>query len=133
MNTLRKINLAVVLVFAITFTAFSGSITEGKSRAVKKAIEAVEAAEAYDWQTLAKSAAVCFEKKENMEQALTWITKSIELNEDPYNLEVMGDYYSGEGQNKKAMEYYYKAITVGKEQNFWNDSQRLQKKIWDLR
>lgn len=134
MYTFKKNLFAAVLLTAATFAATALPSTTGNhSRAVKKAIETVEKAEAYDWKTLAECAEICFKKGENVSQALEWINRSIEINEDPYNLEIKGDYYESEGDKQEAMKYYYKAIVAGKAQNFWNDNDRLQEKIWDLR
>lgn len=130
MKSIKKMYWMTAIVAICSFTALGYS---GESNAVKKAKEAVKEAEAYDWRTLAESAQVCFDKKENVGQALEWIDRSIEINKDPFNLEVKGDYYRSIGDNKKAMRLYYEAITVGKSQNFWFESSKIQGKIWDLR
>lgn len=130
MKTIQKMYWMTAILAVCSFTALGYS---GESNAVKKAKEAVEEAAPYDWRTLAESAKVCFKKKENVDLALKWIDKSIEINKDPFNLEIKGDYYQSIGDNKEAMKLYYDAITTGKEQNFWFDTSELQAKIWKLR
>lgn len=130
MKMIQKLIGATALVAVFSLTSLAGP---GQSNAVKKAIEAVNEAEPYDWKTLAESAKVCFKKGENVEQALQWIDKSIEINKDPMNLEIKGDYYSATGAKEEALKLYSEAITVGKAQNFWYDTSELQSKIWNLR
>ena len=130
MKSIQKMSWATVLIAVCSFGALGYS---GESNAVKKAKVAVKEAEPYDWKTLAESAQVCFKKKENLEMAMEWINKSIEINKDPFNLEIKGDYFESIGEEKEAMKLYYEAITVGKEQSFWFDSSDIQAKIWKLR
>lgn len=128
MQTLIKSISIFSLAIILSTQAFAG-----QSRAVKKAKEAVAEAAEYDWKTLAKSAEICFNKGENIEEALVWIEKSIEIQKDPFNLQVLGDYYASIGDKKTAMAKYYEAITVAKDQNFWYDTSSIQAKIWELK
>lgn len=128
MKTIQKMMTAMTLIVIITFTTQAA-----ESAAVKKAKEAVAEAAPYDWKILAESADICFSKGENIDEAMKWIDKSIEINKDPLNLEVKADYLVAQGKNKQAMKYYVEAIKAGKEQNFWFDSSGLQAKIWKLR
>lgn len=127
MKTFQKIMIAAIVVGAFTFNA------EAKeSNAVKKAKEAVEA-EPADWQTLAKSAKVCFRKGENTDQALKWIDESISLKKTAQNLEIKGDYYASVNNNEKALAYYAEAANVGRSNDPKFDSSKLQTKIWKMR
>lgn len=131
MKTIQKMIGAVAVVALISFSATASST--GESKSVKKAKEAVEEAAGYDWKTMAESAAICFKKGQNIEQAMVWIEKSIEIQEDPFNLEILADYYASLGKKDKAITTYVKAIDAGRAQNFWYDNSHLQAKIWDLR
>ncbi|RED94413.1 hypothetical protein [Marinoscillum furvescens] len=131
MKTIQKMIGALALVGLLTFTATASST--GESKSVKKAKEAVEEAAGYDWKTLAESAQVCFKKDQNIDQAMIWIEKSIEIQEDPFNLEILADYYASKGENDLAMSTYVRAIDAGRAQNFWYDNSHLQAKIWELR
>ena len=126
-----KTSLFAIAILAASLGAFASDPAESKT--VEKAREAVESADSYDWQVLAKSAEKCFKKNQNIDQAMEWINKSIEINPDPSNLEIKGDYYRSVGKPSKAIEAYYEAIIVGKDQNFWFDNSHLQKKIWDIK
>ena len=124
-----KTSLAVLVAVAISASAFA---SDPESKTVEKAREAVESSSS-NWKVLAESAQKCFKKDENIDQAIEWINKSIEINPDPFNYEIKGDYYSSKKQYKMAVEQYYNAIVIGKEQNFWHDNKHLQKKIWESR
>lgn len=127
MKNLRT-NLLAVIAMGVSLSAFAGDPDESKT--VEKAREAVESSSSSDWKVLAESAEKCFKKDENIEQAMEWINKSIEINPDPLNYEIKGDFHASKNQYKKALEQYHKAIIIGKEQNFWFDNGDLQKKIW---
>ncbi|MFY0598674.1 MAG: hypothetical protein JXR03_03310 [Cyclobacteriaceae bacterium] len=131
MKSLTKITLASLMMMFITVQTFAGD--DPNSKLVEKAKKAVEEAESNDWETLAQSAEICFIKKENLEQAVQWINKSIEIKETTYNLEVQGDYLSSIGKRKEAKSAYYKAILIAKESEFDANTGRLQKKLWKLR
>ncbi|XOV95189.1 MAG: tetratricopeptide repeat protein [Bacteroidota bacterium] len=124
-------NLKTSLLAAITLVSSLGAFAnDPESKTVEKARDAVESSSS-NWKVLAESAEKCFRKGQNVDQAMEWINKSIEINPDPMNHEIKGDYYKSQNQYKKAMEQYFKAIVTGKEQNFWFDDKGLQKKIWD--
>lgn len=124
-----KSSLLAVVVLVSSFGAFAANPEE---KVVEKARDAV-ASSSSDWKVLAESAEKCFRKDQNVDQAMEWINKSIEINPDPMNYEIKGDYYKSQSLYKKALEQYYKAIIVGKKQNFWFDNKQLQKKIWNAK
>ncbi|MEQ8881197.1 MAG: hypothetical protein RLQ12_16250 [Cyclobacteriaceae bacterium] len=122
-----KTSLVALIAVVISTSAFA---SDPESKAVEKAREAVESS-ASDWKILAESAQKCFKKGQNIDQAMEWINKSIEINPDPFNYEVKGDYYKSIKHYRKALQQYHEAILVGKKQNFWYDNGHLQKKIWE--
>ncbi|MEQ8338211.1 MAG: hypothetical protein RIA62_12735 [Cyclobacteriaceae bacterium] len=122
-----KTSLVALIAVVISTSAFA---SDPESKAVEKAREAVESS-ASDWKVLAESAQKCFKKGQNIDQAMEWINKSIEINPDPFNYEVKGDYYKSIKHYRKALQQYHEAILVGKKQNFWYDNGHLQKKIWE--
>lgn len=121
----RMITLAFVLTFATSIT-FASAI---KDKAVEKARAAVVKADSDDWQTLTKSAKVLMKKNAHLEEALTWIEKSISIDKNVQNLELRGDYYVKFGNNREAMISYVEAIKVGKLANFNFNSRYLEEKI----
>ena len=64
---------------------------------------------------------------------MAWIEKSIEIQKDPLNLEILADYYVEKNETERATKTYIQAIEAGKEQNFWFDSSDLQAKLWNLK
>lgn len=133
MNIIKKLSGIVAIITLLSTSALANGNSTAESQSVKKARIAVEAAPAYDWKTLAESAKICFEKNQNTEQALEWINKSIQLEKDPMNLEILADYYVSKGETAKGIEKLIEAIDAGRAQNFWYDSSNIQAKIWKLR
>ncbi len=121
-----------VFVLLVLFSLSSQSMATTTSNAVKKAQEAVSESP-YDWKILAESAVICFKKGENIDEAMKWINKSIEINKDPMNLEIKADYLVEQGKKKEASKFYIEAINTAKNQNFWYDTSDLQQKLWKLR
>ena len=128
MKNLKALTLLILLITVVTI-APSYATT---SNAVKKAKQAVSESP-YDWKILAESAEICFSQGENIEEAMKWVDKSIEINKDPKNLEIKADFLVAQGKKAEALEYYVEAINTGKSQNFWFDTSALQKKLWELR
>ncbi|WP_258105049.1 hypothetical protein [Marinoscillum sp. MHG1-6] len=135
MNTLKKLSMLALGLTLFSFASLANGydFDDPNSKIVQKAIDAVANAEDNDWETLAQSAEICFMKKENMEEAVTWIEHSIKIKETPYNMEVYGDYLASVGKNKEARRHYYNAIVLIKQKEPTSENTRLQQKIWDLR
>ncbi len=132
MKILRKSSaLILAILFATTLVLANGN--DPNSKLVEKAKTAVSNADDSDWETLAQSAEICFMKNENIDEALTWIDKSIAIKATPYNLVVKADYLSTSGKNKEALKFYYQALIKTKEINPQANTDDLQKKIWELR
>lgn len=119
------ITLAFVLTLATSFT-LANAIND---KAVEKARAAVEKAASDDWQTLAKSAKVLIRKNAHLDEALTWIEKSISINKNVQNLELLGDFYAKTGNNRQAMISYIEVIKLGKAANFNYNTVSIEEKI----
>lgn len=77
---------------------------------VEKIREEVQNASPNDWQTLANCADKCLRKNVNVNEALEWIEKSIEINPNPENLVIKGDYYYRNKKADEAIVVYLKAL-----------------------
>jgi tetratricopeptide (TPR) repeat protein len=108
--------LAMASIF-ISAGVYAGPKEIGESKTTIKARQAIEQAAPDDWYTYAQSAEKCLRKKVNLKEAKTWLERSIEIKETPYNLAIMGDYYSKNKLPEKALEYYVKSLRVGLEQD----------------
>ncbi len=126
---MKNLKTSFVAFIAVIFSTVAIA-NDPESKVVEKAREAVESSSS-NWKILAESAQKCFRKDQNIDQAMEWINKSIDINPDPYNYEIKGDYFLSKKQYNKALKQYYEAILIGKEQNFWYDNKHLQKKIWE--
>lgn len=118
MNYITKnVRLTMLALTAIFISAGVYAVPKGTegSKTTEKARQAVEEAAPDDWYTYAQSAEKCIRKKENLKEAKAWLERSIEIKEDPYNLMVMGDYYSQNKLPEKALEYYVKSLRLGLE------------------
>ena len=110
-----------VMMMALATVFVSASIyavpTTADNKTVSKARLAVEEAAPDDWHTYAESAEKCMKKKVNLKEAKVWLDKSLEIQETPYNLAVMGDYYHMNALPEQALEYYVKSLRLGLEQD----------------
>ncbi|MEL7147733.1 MAG: hypothetical protein AAFO69_15265, partial [Bacteroidota bacterium] len=95
---------------------------------ISKAKKAV-ASSPDDWYVLASSADVCLEQHANITEAKQWIQKSLEMEENAYTLEVMGDYYLESKQPVKAMEYYVLSLKKAREDQVELNPENQQAKI----
>ena len=114
-KNVRLIMMALATVFVSTSVYAAPKATENKT--VEKARLAVEEAAPDDWYTYAEAAQKCMKKKVNLKEAKTWLQKSLNIKETPYNLAVMGDYYNMNKLPEKALEYYVKSLRLGLEQD----------------
>ena len=103
----------MALIAAIMFVfSTSASLYAFDKNDVEKIREEVQNASPNDWQTLANCADKCLRKNVNVDEALEWIEKSIEINPNPENLAVKGDYYYRNKKADKAIVIYLKALEV---------------------
>lgn len=108
-NVLRfstMFTLALVLTLASSFT-FANVDNE---KAIQKARSAAKNASPDDWKTLVKSAKLFIRKNIFMYEALSWLEKSIAINKNVVNLELLGDCYYKMENNRQAMISYVEAF-----------------------
>ncbi len=110
-KSVRMLTLALATLF-LSVGTFAGNKTDNNKTTIK-ARQAVEEAAPDDWYTFANSADRCIRKKVNLAEAKTWLQKSLDIKETPYNLAVMGDYYNLNNLPEKALDYYVKSLRVG--------------------
>ena len=98
-------------------------------KVVEKARAAVNDAAPDDWETFAKSAEMCIDKKVNLAEAKTWLDKSLSIKESAYALEIAGDYYMSNKLAREAINHYVKSMNLTKQNDFYADTAELQEKI----
>jgi len=109
-TTVKKIlSLAVV---AMLFVSFQVKADKTSDEEIQKIRTEVQNAGPNDWQTLANCADKCFQKKINVDEAVKWIDKSIEINPNPENLTIKGDYYLRTKMPEEAIKTYIKALSA---------------------
>lgn len=121
--------LSLALMLFASVTSYAATDVD---KTTKKAREAVEAAAPDDWQTLAEAAEKCIRKGVNLKEAASWLDKSLEIKEDAYNLKVKAFYYEENNLPEKALKYYTKSYTMGKEENFYYEDEQTQRRIGEL-
>mgnify|MGYP001823114341 CR=1 FL=1 len=119
MNYVTKNVKVMMMALATVFVSASiyAAPTTADSKTVSKARLAVEEAAPDDWHTYAESAEKCMKKKVNLKEAKVWLDRSLDIQETPYNLAVMGDYYQMNALPEQALEYYVKSLRLGLEQD----------------
>ncbi len=127
----RLITLALAAIFISAGVYATPAGIEKKT--TEKARQAVKEAAPDDWRTYAQSAEKCIRKKVNLAEAKQWLEKSLEINENTYNLSVMGDYYDMNNLPEKALEYYVKSITIGLKQDVNYHDQSTHEKMMKAR
>ena len=129
-KTTQLISLAMAGMMLISTSTFAYGV---KDKAVEKATAAVENAAPDDWKTLASQADFLIRKDAGLSSAKQWLEKSLEIKEDTYNLEVMGDYYMSSNLPAKAIAYYVKSIDKKREGNQTADTREIQEKVMAAR
>lgn len=112
----RLIMLALATIFVST-GVYAEPMGIKNNRTAEKARQAVEEAAPDDWYTYAQSAEKSIRKKENLKEVKGWLERSLEINQNAYNLAVMGDYYTLTNLPIKAYKYYVKSLKTGFEQD----------------
>ena len=115
-SNVRRMMMALAIVLVFTSGVYAAP-TATDNKTVEKARLKVEEAAPDDWFTYAEAAQKCMKKKVNLKEAKTWLQKSLDIKETPYNLAVMGDYYHMNKLPEKALEYYVKSLRLGLEQD----------------
>ncbi|TAF32489.1 MAG: hypothetical protein EAZ57_08750 [Cytophagales bacterium] len=130
MNLFKTFAFALIGLF--TFTAANASNFNTDDKVTLKAREIVAKAAPDDWKAYAQAAAKCVSRNKNMAEAIQWIDKSIAIQATAYNHDIKGDYYIKNNLPEKAMEYYIKALDLGRtELNF--DASEIQEKLMKIR
>ncbi|MBU2914500.1 MULTISPECIES: hypothetical protein [Reichenbachiella] len=129
-NLIKTSSLVIATILMITTTSFAGGT---KEKAIEKAVDAVENGAPDDWMLLAEQADYLIKKDAGMTKAKTWIEASLAIKEAPYNLEVMGDYYSKCNLKREAMMHYIKSMNALKADDATVDTSHIQDKIVALR
>ncbi len=128
----RLIMMALATIFVST-GVYAGPKGIENNRTAEKARNAVEEAAPDDWYTYAQSAEKSIRKKVNSKEVKGWLERSIEINENAYNLAVMGDYYNMNNLPVKAYEYYVKSLRAGFEQDINYSDPVTHKKMMKAR
>jgi tetratricopeptide (TPR) repeat protein len=77
---------------------------------INKAKDKAEKIKTDDWKALADCARLLIDQRIQYDEALTWLEKSVSINENHYNLTILGDYYRLKLDYTKAYEHYLNAI-----------------------
>jgi hypothetical protein len=100
-----------------------------EERMLLRAKRKVDNAKAGDWKTLADCANDLIKKGISSEDELEWINRSIALNENIYNISLLGDYFILKREYKRAIENYLKAIQLARIENNTEAIPTLQWKV----
>lgn len=125
----KSIKLFAIALIALVSVSTSSYAFGTKEKAITKATEAVESGAPDDWVLLAKQSEYLLNKDAGLSTVKEWLEKSIELKEDTYNLELMGDYYLKCNLNREAIKYYIKTMAVMKVDDANVNTSEIQEKI----
>jgi hypothetical protein len=68
----------------------------------------------------------------NLKEAASWPNKSLEIKANAYNLKVKVFYCEEINLPEKALQYYTKNFTFGKEANFYYQDNETQRRTGEL-
>lgn len=130
---MKKIFVLIVTAL-LSANIFAANIFEKQEDKITlKTRKIVENATPDDWKSLAYAASICIANKKNLTQASEWLQKSLSINKNSYNLEVMGDYLLISNLPEEAKKQYVAAMKLGMEQDANYDLKPLQQKLKDLK
>jgi len=86
---------------------------EVTERVLAAARKAIAEAKADDWRTPYRAAAFCIENGVNLEEAATWVEKSITIKPGYYNLLSKAKLLAAKGKKAEAIDLAKKAIELG--------------------
>jgi hypothetical protein len=95
---------------AVPFTVKVDTTTKVLAAARK----AIADAKPDDWRTSYRAAAFCLDNNVNLDEARTWLAKSVAVKETMYNLAGQARFLALDGKKADAIALAKKAITVGK-------------------
>ena len=124
---------SLALFFALFLMLGASTMAASGDKFMSKAKDAVEKSSPDDWFARAQWASKCIERGINNDAVAEWLNKSLEIQENAYNLEIMGDYYAENKMPEKAIEFYIKSIKAEKVGDKGYNRQEVQKKIYSLK
>ncbi len=101
---------SIVLILAINIAMADGVYSNSAEELISKARDKAEKTKSDDWKAYADCAKLLIDEKIQYDEALTWLEKSVAINENHYNLTLLGDYYRLKLDYNKAYDNYLKAI-----------------------
>jgi hypothetical protein len=99
-----------ILVLTISTVFAVGNNSNSEEVLILKAKAKAENTREGDWRALAECAKTLLDQRINCEDELNWLQKSLSINENYYNLTLLGDYYRLNRDFTRAYENYIKAI-----------------------
>ena len=114
-----------VFLFSVSYAAVEPEF----SPKVLRARKAVEKTASDDWKTLAKSARICIEQGENLEEASAWLDRSLALHECSESWEAKGDYFYRMGNAEQAVRSYTESVACAVHAYPNTDIESVQLKI----
>ncbi|HLF35246.1 MAG TPA: hypothetical protein VI583_13470 [Cyclobacteriaceae bacterium] len=104
------VTISFILVLAMSVVLADGVNSNEEEMLISKAKDKAEKIKTDDWKALADCARLLIDQRIQYDEALTWLEKSVSINENYYNLTILGDYYRLKLDYNKAYEHYLKAI-----------------------
>ena len=84
------------------------------TKAIADSRKAIAEAKADDWRTPLRAAAFCIDNNVNLDEAATWLEKSLAAKEGYYNLSAKARLLAAQGKKDQAIAVATRAIEVGK-------------------
>jgi hypothetical protein len=84
------------------------------SKALADSRKAIAEAKADDWRTPLRAAAFCIDNNVNLDEASTWLDKSIAVKEGTYNLSAKARLLAAQGKKSEAIALAKRAVEIGK-------------------
>ncbi len=131
-----KINTIALLLTVLAFPLLSLGSTSPESEKeeiIAKARKLVKEANPNDWFVYAVAAEKCIRISANLEEAESWIERSLDIKETGYNLSIQGDLYLQKGDYKLAIESFERSLQIGSLQEEGFDPAKIQAKIMQVR
>ena len=91
-----------------------GVKVDTNAKVLAAARKAIAEAKPDDWRTSYRAAAFCLDNNVNLDEARTWLAKSVAVKETMYNLAGQARFLALDGKKADAIALAKKAITVGK-------------------
>lgn len=118
-----------VVLIALLLLSSPGFSFEKSEKVISKARAIIEKSSPDDWESYARAAQLCVNKKVNLTEAKSWLETSLKIKNNVLANEVIGDYYMINKLYNKAIDHYVKSMLLVKEKDFYADTSGLQEKI----